>query len=377
MINTSPYLVIKRLKQLQAEADLEEVQKTVRILRHHHLQPLLLSYLESKHHHEESLTQIFTESYTRRLLFLSKVSVLLEINDALKKQQISFVFLKGAVLSQFLYQDFYIRQSNDIDIYVHPSNVKKTIQALEQIGFKSLVNFNDTQLSFFIQHRWELSLFSVQNNVILEIHWNLSYTTLPLRMRYWAQPKLTKDEIQFVKLNGQDLPLLSNDLLVPFQLINGCSNAWLRYDILVELMQLKNIVGNSFGSIVEKYQLGPIFRMIEYRYNEIMHLDLEDYSEPFRSHIKVLESEKGLPTNIVKEFWRNFLSKKELRSYSLKTYFFPGMDDVKYFKVLPVFSFLFVFLRKLLVYSGLFKPIYFVIKPVLKHRLKKRVGLND
>ncbi len=337
----------------------------------------MLQQLENCTIDSEEITQIKNELYLGRMLFLSKVAVLQKVSEQLANGSIPHVFLKGAVLSQYLYGNPYQRQSNDIDIYVPPTFVWKSIEALEKIGFKPLAKLNKRQLDFFQKYRWELSLYSAENNVILEIHWNLSYTTLPKRLTHWAQPNLEIGDIQHVEVNGFNLPFLANHLLLPFQIINGCSNYWARYDIILEFNQLKNKIGaTEYNDILFQKSLTDFSEMIISRYLEFNNLTLEEFSEPFQSQVKSIESGDERKLKQLMKFWQRFLTKTEFKTFDLRNYVYPNIDDVKRFKILPSFSFLFLAGRKFLHFTGLFKPIYSLFKPILRTRLKK-IGLKD
>jgi len=91
------------------------------------------------------------------------------IADAISKQSISIIALKGVYLSENLYHDIGLRQFSDIDLLVHEEDGEKCLTILESMGFRAT---NAMKLSKFVNEQFDIVHYTpmVLKGVSIEIH---------------------------------------------------------------------------------------------------------------------------------------------------------------------------------------------------------------
>jgi len=84
---------------------------------------------------QNQLKQAYFQTLSRSMLMYQTFA---EAGQALHQAGIKYVVLKGAWLSEFLYQDTGLRQFSDIDMLIAPEDATMAIETLESIGFQPM-----------------------------------------------------------------------------------------------------------------------------------------------------------------------------------------------------------------------------------------------
>ncbi|MGB7201877.1 MAG: nucleotidyltransferase family protein [Pyrinomonadaceae bacterium] len=175
----------------------------------------------------------FYQSHMQENLFLS--FKLTEVVSLLEKNEIPVLSLKGPTLAVQAYGDPALRHYVDLDILVQPRHFDRAIELLLCNGYKSDISSGPLKrkLLFFTRKK-DLSLFSSDNRVRVELHWKLSgsHFSLPLELdQLW-------NRMDSLNMGGTDLRVLAfNDLFV-YLCLHGARHGWERLAWICDLNEL-------------------------------------------------------------------------------------------------------------------------------------------
>ena len=93
----------------------------------------------------------------------------------LQKHGIDFLLYKGPELERRLYGESGLRPYNDLDFYISPGDLQKTVQVLIKDSWSLGLELQDRQLRSYRLAESEISLISHYTNIPLELHWHLCY----------------------------------------------------------------------------------------------------------------------------------------------------------------------------------------------------------
>ena len=94
--------------------------------------------------------------------------VLADVIDILKNNDIDFAFLKGAALSELIYDPPWLRPMRDIDLLVRPDQALETQRLLREVGFDN----EDRQSGYLYDHHHLPNSVRIQDGftISLEVH---------------------------------------------------------------------------------------------------------------------------------------------------------------------------------------------------------------
>ena len=151
----------------------------IELIAQHRLFPVVYSALTKIH---PSLPSSFydeiknrTEKNRQRMMKLA--GELLRIHELLQKENVGFISYKGPVMVHQIFSDFSQRQTRDLDILIHVSDLDKVIETLTKAGFVLLDEYfiKDTRNRDLYLLRENHVRFSIPGqHLVLEVHWALS-----------------------------------------------------------------------------------------------------------------------------------------------------------------------------------------------------------
>lgn len=175
----------------------------------------------------------FYQSHMQENLFLS--FKLAEIVRLLEKNGIPVFSFKGPTLAIQAYGDPALRHFIDLDVLVQPRHFDLAIELLLNNGYKSEISSGPLKrkLLFFTRKK-DLSLFSSDNRVRVELHWKLSgsHFSMPFELdQLW-------NRMDLLNLGGTELRVLAfNDLFV-YLCLHGARHGWERLAWICDLHEL-------------------------------------------------------------------------------------------------------------------------------------------
>jgi len=111
-----------------------------------------------------------------RMTSLTMISWLARLSLRLGDQNIDFIVLKGAGLSQHLYSKSSYREVRDIDILVDEKNINAAERVLFASGFIRTTPYpgaTPRQLRYFNKHKKDREYYHPDDGTIVELHWRL------------------------------------------------------------------------------------------------------------------------------------------------------------------------------------------------------------
>jgi hypothetical protein len=166
---------------------------------------------------------------------LSQMESFLSITDTLKKHDISFISLKGPLLSQRIYKETTHRKYRDFDFLLNPIDAEKAYFALIDIGYLPYsmeLPRDNLKKKKFLEHIHDIPLYNKSNNVTVEIHTKL--------LRYEHLEKKLLDQIiqanlTEIKLAARSFQVLDTELELLYLVIHGGLHRFTRLKWLVDI----------------------------------------------------------------------------------------------------------------------------------------------
>lgn len=157
---------------------------------------------------------------------LRQVAALIEVTTLFLQNHISYLCIKGVVLSQQLYGDVGYREAADIDLLIEKTQFTKTYHLLVQQGWLPLDSFMPTNknIDLIQKHCKEISFFHPRLKVHLELHLFLHEN--PFLFNYTFH-QLWKDR-QTVTIDQHQFDTLSNQHNLLYLCLHAASHAWNR-----------------------------------------------------------------------------------------------------------------------------------------------------
>lgn len=196
--------------------------------------------------------------------------VLAEVISLFKKNQIQFVFLKGAALAQLIYDPAWLRPMRDIDILVSGSDAAYAQMLLRDIGFKN----DDFRAGYLFEHHHLPNSIRIQDGftISLEVH----------------HDALSGDVGASITLNNLSAPLQA------FEFAGETAYAFGHTDML------KHLCYHSFEP-AEVIKLGSMVDMVRYAsfYAEVINWPQLEKSHPYIGNaLRCIHALIPLPENL-------------------------------------------------------------------------------
>ena len=178
-----------------------------------------------------ALSNLFRQSSLNSLRIsgsLIKVVSLLHEND------IEVLPVKGGILAEKLYGSATMRSYGDVDILVHPDDVRRSLNVFVENDYKLLPEgISQTTYLKFLKHYHHGRLFD-PNGVYVELHWELSgfYTSKPMTLNS-LDGLLTESTF-----NGLPILNLSDEMLFLFLCLHGSKHCWSKLEYLCSIAHL-------------------------------------------------------------------------------------------------------------------------------------------
>lgn len=185
---------------------------------------------------------------------LKKCAELMTIKKRFDEASIRFFVLKGMALSQFLYQDFSVRQSCDIDILIEPQNSLAANEILRELGYTNEFGYDVTEKNInIIQSRsHDVQYINQAKQVKVECHFKVRENNLLFAESFenlWQRR-------QVIDIQSQAFNFFSmNDLLI-YLCMHGAHHFYTKLSWLMDVAELIKRFEFDFDAILSHaYQL--------------------------------------------------------------------------------------------------------------------------
>lgn len=261
------------------------------------------------------------------------------IDTLLKKESISYIVLKGPVLSQKLYDDPYQRTSKDLDILIEMKNVDRVSNLLEDIGYyrTSPPKSSSQQLIQEALSQGKDFIFFhpiKQTEIELHWHWHLNPHLFPL------DPIQALNLREDVLIDNACIPSLAKQYEFLYLLTHGARSHWARLSWLSDIhgyLENQSVDWPITLKLVEQYDLWPTFINSLYLCQRYFNLKISEIAATTNKHcnkhlIQVWQHHQRLmsnplpPKNYLIEYF--ICTNSAYRKVCLLHIFGPRLNDI-------------------------------------------------
>ena len=206
---------------------------------------------------KDQLNDRYVAAKFRMLAYVAELCRLLRL---LQQHDIQAIALKGPMLGQLYYNDNTLRECNDLDILVRPSDVDAAYQLLLDSGYQlgSVLWNSPKQKEVYKKTYYHYSLYHPEHGTQVELHWRLN---LPDKS-YKATCSAIWANLTVQPLGGFPVPVLASVDNFIYLCIHGCTHDWKRLFWALDIAQ-----------IIEKE--GPVFLINAYE--QAIHQQVDRY----------------------------------------------------------------------------------------------------
>jgi Uncharacterised nucleotidyltransferase len=197
-----------------------------------------------------SLRARFTTNAGRNL---SLTAELLNLLSRFREAAIGVVPFKGPAIAWSLYETAALREMNDIDLLVRPSDARRAVDLLIAAGYQCPYS---PDLRFFQSNR-ELPLVS-PSGVAVDLHWAL----VPGYLGRGLDLEAIWSRLQPVQVAGQPVLTLGNEDLLVFLCVHGAKHAWCSLHWLADIARLIDRSEIDWDALLARIQTDGIARIV-------------------------------------------------------------------------------------------------------------------
>lgn len=313
-----------------------------------------LSHQQIDHWLGENRSKEFLKEKMRHL---KMVQDFIRVTDLFRENEIPFTSLKGALLSQRIYNDPTVRFSHDIDILIDESKIDSVIKLFLKNNYSltegSFWPDKKLQQELIINNGHHISFYNKELRLCVEIHWTLMHT-LPVSQKKIKQIiALNQTEVFF---SNRKFTVLNPEFELLFLLLHGSRHGWERLKWLVDVKDypLEKLDIEAFKKLVKTFNAERIIGQTNFLLDKYFTISLPFIVTQIKNKklnqiaIAFIESENVIQyTNEeVKRIYLNYFLMFPGITYKFKTllYILCRIDDIK-------------------VIDSPFKIIYYIYRP--------------
>jgi hypothetical protein len=205
------------------------------------------------------MLEILKQSYQvnlHKVLFLSREFV--RIVDCLSQAGIEFIPYKGLALAETLYGDAALRQSGDIDLLIHPPDLKRVREAVADLGYTPHQTLSVDQEEAYLRSGYECAFDGPAGKNLLEVQW-------AIQPRFYAVD-LSMDDLFHravtVTVVGAEIKTLSPEDSFLVLALHAAKHAWGKLIWLCDLARLGQLPALDWKWIGDQAQELGIARIL-------------------------------------------------------------------------------------------------------------------
>lgn len=206
---------------------------------HHGVQPILAQYLISLGEHVpvETLDRVkrLYQANLHKVLFLSREFA--RIVDCLSQAGIEFMPYKGLALAESIYGDVALRQSGDIDLLIHPADLKRVREAVADLLYTPHQTLSANEEEEYLRSGYECAFDGPAGKNLLEVQW-------AIQPRFYAvdldMEQLFRRAVKATVVGAEIKTLSPEDSFVIFAL-HAAKHVWGKLIWLCDLARISRI----------------------------------------------------------------------------------------------------------------------------------------
>jgi len=226
----------------------------------HGVQPILAQSLLSLGEQVPTEALIaLKQSYQANLhkaLFLS--SEFVRIADRLSQAGIEFIPYKGLALAETFYGDIALRQSGDIDLLIHATDLKRIRKAIGELGYTPHVKLSEDEEEAYLKSGYECAFDGTAGRNLLEVQWAIQPHFYAVDLDFEGLFR----RAQPVRVAGSEVKsLLTEDLFLVLAL-HAAKHVWGRLIWLCDLARISRLPTLNWKWIGEQAQELGVARIL-------------------------------------------------------------------------------------------------------------------
>lgn len=204
---------------------------------------------------------VIEESFEEKAKALGKVAEFIRVTDGLNAAGISFIPLKGPILSYRLYGDASFRYFSDLDLLVDASSLNSTKELLGGDGYRSYGRpwpGKSREQRRVLRYSHHISFLHPEKQTAFEIHWRLAPSTW---LNFSQGGTLSTPELTSLNFEGRLFTVLNNEHELLFLIIHGGHHRWGMLKWLADVnrfMTSQEINLDKFNELVKAFNAGRL-----------------------------------------------------------------------------------------------------------------------
>ena len=159
-------------------------------------------------------------SLTARTLFMT--GEMFRITAEFNSAGIPVAVLKGSVIAQLAYGDPSLREFNDLDLLVHPSDLHRAVPLFDRLGYRPVWKGSIETIISFLRHVGECRLANNTGVADVDLHWRVATSATALAPSLSDFPS----GFQSVSIAGSTVPSLALAELPLYLAAQGGWDQW-------------------------------------------------------------------------------------------------------------------------------------------------------
>jgi hypothetical protein len=188
---------------------------------------------------------------------LNRIAEFIRITNKLRGEGIWFIPYKGPLLSYRIYGDATYRRFKDLDILVNPGDVRRTIEILQNTGYKAVslsLPAPGRRERRILKYTNQISLIRPGDDTSVEVHWRLLKDPVIKAGKMREIMEQNTGEITFA---GQKFNHFTTEFELLHLAVHGGLHAWARLKWLVDIHEIVKrfeIDKDKFANLVKLFR---------------------------------------------------------------------------------------------------------------------------
>lgn len=167
---------------------------------------------------------------------LNAMKSFIAVTDKLIENSISFICIKGPLLSYRIYNDTTVRFSHDIDLLIKPEQLDYALNLLFEDNFRFTEGNSwpseKMKQNLITKTLHHVSLYNKESKFCVEIHWTLMHG-VPVSQKELAN--LISQNLTIQNFAGREFTVLNREFELLYLMIHGARHGWARLKWLVDI----------------------------------------------------------------------------------------------------------------------------------------------
>lgn len=238
---------------------------------------------------------------------LISVKNFLCVTDLLRENKISFISIKGPLLSYKLYGDAAVRFSHDIDLVINFDELDFIIELLNEAGFMISDGIEwpkeEIRRKLLKKCLHHISLYNKKMHFCVELHWTI-LNEVPIKQKKLATIVVSNQTNMYFA--DRNFVVLNNELELLYLMIHGAKHGWSRLKWLVDINEypMEKINTSLFMQLVDQLHAEKIVIQT----NKLL---LEYFGK------EISFAPKGCIHNILISYPNGFINKRDIMMFNV------------------------------------------------------------